>query len=225
MSALVELAHPRKLIPRWEKHGDLWIFTQDGTVYVRADQLEQLAGITPWSTGETLIEDHWPTMIDGHPFYELDTAVARCEAEETALAAEFLTWLREQLELLLTDEALDQAQRIPSHFGSYSVNRAAKILDRDPAIRIGMHGLFAHMQLQGWITRAEVDSDWTITPLAHRHGWLTLRNVIIPAATKVRRRTYPQVYVTPAGLDELRTTLHALLRSPPDEPTHPTLFD
>lgn len=216
---MAELAHSARFIPRWREH-DLHIEIRDDIVYLHAGDVEHLAGIAPWSTGETLIDDDWPLEIDGAPFYQLATALERCKSADTALAAEFLTWLDVQLRELLTDTSLDHALRVTGFVGSHTVRQAAKILDRDPGISIGMHSLFAHMHLQGWITRT-VDTDpWVITAAARRSGWLTIHEVI------VRRRTYPQIYVTPTGLDELRTTLHALhVHAPPDEPAHPTLFD
>lgn len=223
MSLVAELARTATLIPQWHGHGPLRIEIRDDVVYLRADQVEQLAGIRPWSTGETLIDDHWPTF-GGHPFYELDVAIARCEAADTALAAEFLTWLTDQLRELLTDDTLVDAQQPHTFLDSYSVRRAATILDGDPAVSIGQNTLFAHMHSLGWIERST--GDWTITPSARRNGWLTIRDVVIPAATKQRTRPYPQVYVTPAGLAELRRTLHALHdRLLPDDSPHPALFD
>lgn len=229
MTTVVELAHHRMLIPRWPGHGDLTIVIRDEHVYLRADQVERLAGIPPWAHGETLLGDTWPLELDGRPYYQLEDAVARCEAEATDAAAAFLAWLDEQLEQLLTDEVLDDAQRIPSVIGSHPVRVAARILDADPAVSIGQISLFAHLAVEGWIDRdpqvAPQDQDWRITPLARRHGWLTIRNVLIPAANRERRRTYEQIYVTPAGLAELRRTLHALHQTPPPEAPQPPLFD
>lgn len=220
---MAELAHNATLYPHWPGHGDLRIEIRDDVVYLRADQVERLARIQPWSTGETLIEDHWPATFAGHPYYELDVAVARCEAADTEHATAFLIWLAEQLEQLLTDETIDAAVRPASFTESHPVDRAARILDADPAISIGRNGLFAHMHALGWIERPT--GDWTITGLARRSGWLTTRGVQIPATTKARMRVYPQIYITPAGLDELRRTLHALNPATPDIPPHPALFD
>lgn len=221
----MELAPTATLIPRWLGHGDLTIVLINTRVFVRADQVEQLAGIPPWSGGETLLGDTWPLELDGKPYYELDDAIARCEAAATDQAAAFLEWLRDSLTELLDDDVLDLAQRAPAFIGSYPVRVAAKMLDADPAISIGQNSLFAHMQAQGWITR-EDGADWTIAHPARRNGWLTTRQVTIPAANRDHRRTYPQIYVTPAGLDQLRTTLHALHPAPAaaHHPT-PTLFD
>ncbi|MBW9095166.1 phage antirepressor KilAC domain-containing protein [Microbacterium jejuense] len=223
MTAVVELAQTRKLIPRWIGHGDLTIVV-DGAVYARADQVEQLAGIRPWSGGETLLGDTWAREIDGQAYYDLDDAIARCEAAGTAQATEFLDWLRTTIEQLLTDEVLDLAHRAPAFIGSYPVALAARILSDDPAITIGQHGLFAHLEHIGWIERA--GTDWAMTNLARRNGWLTVRDVTIPAANRAHRRTYPQLHVTPDGLHHLARTLHALHPDrAPERPPHPQLFD
>lgn len=220
MTAVVELAPTHKLLPRWSGHGDLHIVIETDRVFVRSDQAEQLAGIPPWGRGETLLDDHW-FEHNGNQYYPLEDAIARCETEETALAASFLAWLNETLEQLLNEDVLDMAQGVPSFIGSYPVDRAASILDRDPAISIGRTSLFAHMHLEGWLTRRD---DWEISTVARRNGWLTTRNVTVPAPTRSGRRAYPQIYVTPAGLTELRRTLHALNSSPPPDDDHPSLF-
>ncbi|WP_223215058.1 phage antirepressor KilAC domain-containing protein [Microbacterium trichothecenolyticum] len=221
---MAELAQTRKLIPRWIGHGDLTIVVEGARVYGRADQVEQLAGIAPWSGGETLLGDTWAREIDGHVFYELDDAIARCEAAGTSRAGEFLTWIRETLEQLLTDEVLDLAQRSPAFIGSYPIRIAAARLSEDPAVHIGQQGLFAHLERIGWIERA--GTDWTMTATSRRNGWLTIREVTIPAANRTHRRTYPQLHVTPTGLTELAATLHALHpEQGPERPPHPQLFD
>lgn len=228
MTAVAEVT--RKLIPRWLGHGDLTIVVDGDHVYARADQVEQLAGIPPWSTGETLLGDTWPLELDGYPYYHLDDAIVRVESMHSSQAAEFLTWLRETLPVLLSDQVLDVAQRVPDFIGSHPVALAARLLSDDPAVRIGQQGLFAHMHELGWIVRAYSENpdwpEWHIATPARRNGWLAVRNVTIPAANRARRRTYPQIYVTPAGLTELARTLHALNPDrDPQTPPHPQLFD
>lgn len=231
---MLELPVTAKLITTWLRdqrpanitgRGDLTVVVKDGEVYLRADQVEHLAGIPRWTHGETLLGDQWPLEFDGHPFYRLSDATARAEAEETDQASAFLTWLSETLSELLADESIAQAVAVPGFMGSYPVRRAARILSRDPGIAIGMHGLFEHMRLQGWIERADPHADWRITETGRLIGWLTTRDVLVPAPTKIGRRSYPQVYVTPKGLEQLRRTLHAVhLHAPPEPEPAPTLF-
>lgn len=221
----VDVAPTGKLIPRWRGHGDLTIILVNTRVFARADQVEQLAGIPPWTTGETLLGASWPLELDGHPFYELDEAIARCEAADTTQAGEFLDWLRGELDDLLSDETLDLAQRLPSIIGSYPIRVAARLLSDTPTVQIGQQGLFAHLHTLGWIERPHDTADWSMTTLARRKGWLTVRNVTVPAATRTHRRTYPQLHVTPAGLTELARTLHATSPPAPDRPVPLPLFD
>lgn len=221
MTAVAELARTRTtLIPRWFGHGDLTIVVDDERAYLRADQVEQLAGIPPWSTGETLLGDAFPLEMDGRPFYELDEAIARCETAQTTTAGEFLAWLGDTLADLLEDEVLDVAQPVPAFIGSHPVAAAARLLSDDPEVRIGRQGLFAHMHALGWTERH--DDHWVMTNLPRRRGWLTTRNV----ALGPHRGIYPQIHVTPAGLAELGRTLHAV--NPERDSTttpHPTLFE
>lgn len=234
MTAVLELPRTAKLIPTWQRderpatvtgRGDLTIVLKDGGIYLHAAQFEALAGIPPWAQGETLLGDDWPLELDGHPYYRLDDAIARAEAQETAQSAAFLAWLTKTMDELLTEEALEHAHTLPSFMGSYPVRRAAEILSRDPGIDIGMHGLFEHMRLQGWIERDDPHTDWRITTTGRLVDWLTIRDVLVPAPTKVGRRSYPQIYVTPGGLAQLRRTLHAINSNAPPEPEPaPTLF-
>lgn len=221
MSLMVELARTRtKLIHRMPDAGDLWVFVDAGVMYLRADQVEAIAGIPPWSTGELLVDvDTWET-IDGHACYPVEAAIARCEAAATPAASRFLTWLQDVL-TSTDDGALDNAQMVPSFIGSHPVDGAARILSADPEITIGRNGLFAFMHEAGWLDRA--GSDWTITHAARRNGWLTVRNVSVRGRGGV---PYPQPYVTPAGLIELQKRLTVGRRHSPPEPTQPqTLFD
>lgn len=221
MSVVTELARARtKLIHRMPGRGDLWVFVDGGAMFLRADQLERLADIPPWSGGELLVDvDEWK-MLDGFACYPLEVAIARCESAATVTAATFLVWLKGLLESV-DDDALDQAQAVPGFIGSYPVNVAARTLSEDPEVTVTRTALFGFMEQAGWLKRDE--SDWEVTHFARRNGWLTTRNVPVPGRG---RRTYPQTYVTPAGLAELHRMLTAGRRkSPPAPAKHPTLFD
>lgn len=211
MSAVVELAQPRKLLPRWSGHGDLTIVIDGAYTYLRADQVEQLAGIPPWGEGETVLPDEWPLDVAGIPFYSMDDAVRKCEQHGTALALEFVTWLREFL-AGVDDEALELAHRVVPFVEAFTVSNAAAILDADPAISMGRARLFAHLEQLGWIERSSPAHDWVITRRPHDRDWLVLRPVRVPAPTRSGWRDYPQVHVTAAGIAELRRTLYAVGR-------------
>lgn len=210
-----------KIIARWPHRGDLYIAIERDTVYYRADQFEHLAGLPAWSTGDTLIDEQWPLIIDGHEYYRDSVAIARAEAADTDTAAAFLAWLQTEIPELLADDTIALAAGLRGFLDAHTVTAAARILDRDPAISIGRDTLFAHMQIEGWVVRDE-DNRWAPTALARKQGWLTIRRVAIAPG-----HTYPQVYVTPSGLLELRRTLHALHDSsaPPPPSSHPPLFE
>lgn len=221
MSVVTELARARtKLIHRMPGRGDLWIFVDSGRIFLRAEQLEQLASIEPWSGGEVLFADGEWIILDGHVCTPLESAIARCEAAGTPAAAAFLVWLTGILDEL-DDDALDSAQALPGFIGSHPVDLAARILSEDPEVTLGRNALFAFMDHAGWLSRGA--TDWEVAHLARRNGWLTIRQVPVPGRG---RRTYPQVYVTPAGMTELHRQLTLGRRQEPPEPAaHPTLFD
>lgn len=221
MSPVTELARVRaKVIHRMPGAGDLWVFVEGGAMLLRADQVEALAGIPSWSAGESLFDaDEWVT-IEGHPCYPVESAVARCEAAATPAATAFLEWLADVL-ARLDDDALDQAQRLPGFIGSHPVDVAARMLSADLHIGVGRNGLFAFMHEAGWLNRGE--SDWEVTHVARRNGWLTVRRVTVPGRGG---HLYPQTYVTPLGLAELRRLLvDAHHQDAPDPPAQLTLFD
>ena len=224
MTAVLErTATYRTLIPRWEGHGDLWIkVNARDTVYLRADQVEALAALPAWSTGEQLFDTDWH-VIDDQPYYTLDMAIARCEIDGADAAAAFLSWLDEQLQILLVDDVVDQGGRVPTFIGSHPVAKAAEILDRDPQLHIGQKRLFRHLEHLAWIQRDNPTEPWRPTAYAVRNGWVTIRNV--PLDVGRTTTVYPQVYITPAGMTQLRVDLRAL-NAPTEPPTdHPTLFD
>ena len=220
---MAELARARvKLIHRTPDRRDLWVFIDDGAMFLRADQVEALAGIPPWSGGELLVDlNEWKT-IDGHACYPVEVAIARCENAATPAAAAFLDWVRPVLEQV-DDDALDNAQAVPGFSGSFPVDVTARRLSADPEVEIGRRALFAFMHEIGWLSRVGADDDWTVTHLGRRNGWLTVRPVLVSGRG---RRTYLQPYVTPSGLAELHRLLSAGRRRDPPEPAgHPTLFD
>lgn len=223
---MMELQKPRPLIHRWNGH-DIHVLVDHPYVYLRAADVEAAAGIPPWSTGETLLlDDDTLTELNDGEYYPLDRARARALEVNTDQAAAFLAWLDEHEALFLEPSILERAHKPVPFTDAYEVRRAATLLSDDPTISIGRDRLFELMASLGWIRRGVAGTlDWRITALAHTNDWLTLRDVIVPAAGRTGKRTYRQVHVTPAGLNELRRTLHALGRSTPTTPPQPTLFD
>lgn len=218
---MVELQQPRHLVHRVDGH-DLHVLVDHPYVYLSAEDVEAIAGVPAWATGESLLLDEGQTVdLDGVTFYPLDEAVARAREESLTpeRAARFLAWIEEHLPLILDPELLEHAHRVPSVTQSYTVAAAAEILDRDPAISMGRARLFEHMAFLGWIERRV--GDWAVTPLAHGRDWLVSRPVI------VRGRRYRQIHVTRAGLIELRRSLVAspAVSAIPASPAQPALFD
>lgn len=224
VSAVATAPIYRRLFPRWPHHGNLEIRVDvtDGRTWLRADQVEQLACIPPWSTGDTLLGDEYLASIDGADFYDIDSAVAKCSHHGTALAAEFADWIRTFI-ANVDDVVLEHAHKTVAFTEALTVAQAARALDDDPAISMGRDRLFAHLEQLGWIERASAAHDWIITHTPHQHDWLTLRSVNVPDGRDSRR--YLQIHVTRAGLDELRRTLYALGRGDPaDTPAPIPLF-
>lgn len=208
------------LIPlRWPHHGNLRILVDELDVFVSSDDLYALAEY------EDLEHHPHPTLLPtvtwakqtGDPLvamYTLVDAVAVLEHRPTHQTGELLEWLRDQLPLILRDEVIDAAIGLEDFLGSYTVAQAARVLDRDPAISIGQNTLFEHLALIGLAER-DLAGLWHPTRTAIRGRLLTIREVIIRPRTK-HATTYQQLYVTPAGLDQLRRTLRALHAAPPD---------
>ncbi|WP_309129453.1 phage antirepressor KilAC domain-containing protein [Microbacterium sp.] len=210
---------------RWPHHGDLRILVDVDTleVFLVADDLHALAEfddttelhptIRPtvtWSKrpGSELLEH-----------YTLADAVAVLEHNPTYQTAELLAWLREQLPDVLRDEVLDHAIGLEGFCTAFTVQQAATILDRDPALSIGRTRLFEQLERIGWARRDDVVTHWRPTSLAIRHHWLTIREVTVRAGKTAT--PYPQLYITPDGLAELRRILHALHPDAPATPPEP----
>lgn len=215
---------------RWEHHGDLRILVDedDLDIFIAAEDLYALAELEP--AEDAAFDPHahphphlrplvtWSRNV-GDPLvamYSLTDAVTVLEHSPTHQTAELLTWMRHTLPYVLRDEVLDSAVGLESFCDAYTVQQAAMILDRDPAIRIGRTTLFAHLEQIAWAHR-DLAGHWEPTSYAVRHQLLTVRDVTIRARTRAAER-YPQVYVTKTGLEELRRTLHALDQNPPVQP-------
>lgn len=211
---MVQLAQPRKLIPRWHGHGDQLIVIDGAYTYLRADDVEHLAGIPAWNDGDTVLGDEWPLDLNGVHFYLLDDALRRCDKRGTLTAREYSTWLLSFL-AGVDDEVLEQAHRVVPFTDALTVTQAARQLSADLDITLGRDQLFHELDRLDWISRNTIDDDWIISPAAHTRDLLTLRAVNIPAPTRDRRRRYLQVHITRAGLAELATHLAPATPPPP----------
>lgn len=211
---------------RWPHHGDLRILVDDLEVFTSADDLYALAeyedpDVHPHPTLVPTIT--WSKNV-GDPLlllYPLADAITVLEHAPTHQTAELLAWLRVQLPLVLRDEVIDAALGLEGFLDAYTVSQAARILDSDPAVSIGQKSLFQHLELVGWAER-DLAGHWHPTRVATRAGLLTIRDILIRHG-KHHATPYPQIYVTEAGLAELRRTLHALWSAPPGHPEPDTL--
>lgn len=211
------------MIPlRWPHHGDLRILVDELDVFAAADDLYALAEyedtdqhphpvLRPRVTWARQTGDPLLTM------YPLADAVAVLEHAPTHQTAEMLAWLRDFLPTVLRDEVIDAAIGLEDFLEAYTVSQAARILDRDPAVSIGQKSLFRHLEHIGWAER-DLAGTWHPTRPAIRGHFLTVREILIRPG-RGQAVPYQQVYVTEAGITELRRTLHALYAAPPGE--HP----
>ena len=226
----VELRQPRTIIARVNV-ADLRFLVDHPFVYFHRENVETIADIPPWGTGETLLlDDDQVVDIDGVEYYTHETTIyrARFDSATPAKGDALLRFLEEELPAYLTPDALEAAHRAPSFAEAYTVAAAARLLDEDPAISMGRDRLFEHMEAIGWIERNPADPRnpgadvWIPTSLPTSRDWVALRTVLV--GPRKSARPYLQIHITNAGLTELRTSLLALAR-PAAAPTHPTLFD
>jgi prophage antirepressor-like protein len=104
--------------------------------------------------------------------------------------------------------AADAWQVLASGDGDYSVADAAKILSRDPQIKIGRDRLFRVLDEANWIFRQQSDGKWRTYQTAINAGRLSE----IPQSHYHPRTGElvldpPQVRVTPKGITDLRALL------------------
>lgn len=104
--------------------------------------------------------------------------------------------------------AADHWHTLASGDGDYSVADAAKILSRDPLIKIGRDRLFRVLDEQNWVYRQQADGKWRTYQRAINAGRLSE----IPQSHYHPRTGElvldpPQVRVTPKGIADLRVLL------------------
>lgn len=130
---------------------------------------------------------------DAHERAEVEAA-ARAEAEQRS-------------------RELEAPARAWSHMadstGDYSVADAAKVLSRDPAIRIGRDRLFKRMQGEGWVYRDRGTASWRAYQTQVDCGRLVekLGSPYLHEPTGEMRVPNPTIRITPKGLAELHKRL------------------
>lgn len=226
---MVALQQPRTLIHRVDGR-DLRVLVDTPYVYLSRDDVEAIASVPPWSTGDTLIPaaDEHSIEISGVTFIPIDAAVDRVHADSTdpAAAGKFLFWLDEHRPTFTDASVLELAHQPAPFTTAHTVAAAAALIAAELGISLGRDRLFDHMDSIGWIERNDSTSPWIITALPHNNDWLTFRAVLVGPRRSGKARPYPQIHVTPAGLAQLTESFRNLRPAPQLRalPT-PTLFD
>lgn len=129
-----------------------------------------------------------------------DSELARlAEAERARLA---------EVRVAALEPSAEAWDTMATAHGDYSVADAAKLLSRNPGIRLGQQRLFTVLREFGWIYRQGADGRWRVMQTAVETGRL-----MELAATHYHPRTgelqldAPQVRVTVKGLAELHRRL------------------
>jgi anti-repressor protein len=156
-----------------------------------------------WITGEVL------PAIRRTGGYQAAPALPATYADalrELAATVEQSTALAQQL--AITGPKAQAWEQLASADGDYSVADAAKILSRDPDIKVGSGRLFSILRDLGWIYRQGVDQRWRVYQTAVETGRLSE----LPAShyhpkTGELVLDPPQVRVTVKGIEYLRRQL------------------
>lgn len=141
--------------------------------------------------------------------YDVAHQLPQSFAEALELAARQAREIEEQAErLAIAAPKADAWDVLASAEGDFNVADAAKILSRDPAIKVGRDRLFTLLRNWGWIYRQEADQRYRVyqsqietgrlseIPVSHYHP-RTGELVLDP----------PQVRITVKGLGEIRRRL------------------
>lgn len=111
-------------------------------------------------------------------------------------------------QLAVAGPKADAWEHMASADGDYAVADAAKILARDPAIRVGRDRLFTLMRQWGWIYRGGADDRYRVYQAQIETGRLSEK-----ASSHYHPRTGelqldpPQIRITVKGLEEIRRRL------------------
>lgn len=136
--------------------------------------------------------------------------VAQTAEERMAIGLQAAQELLEQKDKQIAElaPAADHWHTLAAADGDYSVADAAKILSRDPQIKIGRDRLFTVLDRANWVYRQQADGKWRTYQSAVNAGRLSE----IPQSHYHPRTGElvldpPQVRVTPKGIADLRVLL------------------
>lgn len=144
----------------------------------------------------------------GDPLDEIEAANDRANRAVAIARAERTRAERAEGALAVAAPKAQSWDTLASGDGDFSVADAAKILSRDPAIKLGRDRLFTLMSGCGWVYRQRADNRWRAYQTAVEAGRLSE----LPASHYHPRTGElvidpPQVRVTPKGLHELHRRL------------------
>lgn len=218
------MTRPALNIYRWEGFGlDLRAFLGgNGPLFYAEDVCAALELTVPFEydrlAGRT--NYFWPAVVVHHvdvndadgdpiPMFGVDQVRRIAEDNPEWFTQDFLGWFNGIVVRLEGDNlqrAIDNS--LPAEPGraqgeSFSVARAARLLSRDPSIDLTQLRLFAALnEYLGWISRE--NNIWVPEKEALRSGFLIRLAVPLPTW---ERDIYPQVRVTPSGMDEIHRRL------------------
>jgi len=183
-------------------------------VVIRSDKPEAVA-FRRWITGEVLPSIR-RTGQYGQPELDLSDPIAAIEAAN-ARSQQAIEIAKSERAARIEAQAHARALEAPaaawSHMadstGDYGVDDAAKVLTRDPNIKIGRDRLFSFMAAEGWIFRNRATNRWKAYQTQVDCGRLTekLGTPFLHEPTGQMRVPDPTIRITPKGLAELHKRL------------------
>lgn len=183
-------------------------------VVIRSDKPEAVK-FRRWITSEVLPSIR-RTGQYGQPEIDLSDPIAAIEAANfrSQQAIEIAKSERAaRIEAENHAKALEAPAAAWSHMadstGDYGVDDAAKVLTRDPAIKIGRDRLFSFMAAEGWIFRNRGTNRWKAYQTQVDCGRLVekLGTPFLHEPTGQMRVPDPTIRITPKGLAELHKRL------------------
>ncbi len=138
-----------------------------------------------------------------------ELALMVVEAEDRAEAAELVA-AQSRAELAVVAPKAEAWDVLASADGDFAVSDAAKVLSRDPNIKLGRGRLFSYLDEIGWVHRQRGDQRWRAYQAQIDLGRLSeLPSSHYHPRTGALVLDPPQVRVTTKGLHELRRRLTA----------------
>jgi hypothetical protein len=211
----------RPIIPfRWVGHGvDVCVVSNEYEVRFIARDVLEAVGVEPdgWLGAQASHASFASAHADATAWSLEEARTALSPMAGTPLVREFLVWLTARAGevdamrklthespvrppvLLPTVDPASVEEPAPPVVDerTWSVAATARILSRDPGIRIGQQGLFDWLHLHGWIDRRS--NVWLPTTLMTALGWLARLDRRVPG----QHDLYPQVLITATGIHQL----------------------